>query len=66
LRLVLKRTSRLKWLTFISVCNIIVHEKCLKTVAIPCVSIAATLVKVTEDSFQQHEFAPRVEVCPLG
>ena len=28
------------------VCNIIVHEKCLKTVALPCVSIAATLVKV--------------------
>lgn len=27
------------------VCNIIVHEKCLKTVSLPCVSIAATLVK---------------------
>lgn len=27
------------------VCNIIVHEKCLKTVTLPCVSIAATLVK---------------------
>jgi len=27
------------------VCNIIVHDKCLKTVALPCVSIAATLVK---------------------
>ena len=30
---------------FSAVCNIIVHEKCLKTVALPCVSIAATLVK---------------------
>ncbi|XP_040569190.1 diacylglycerol kinase theta isoform X2 [Lepeophtheirus salmonis] len=27
------------------VCNFIVHEKCLKTVSLPCVSVAATLVK---------------------
>ena len=27
------------------VCNFIVHEKCLKTVTLPCYSVAATLVK---------------------
>ena len=26
-------------------CNFIVHEKCLKTVTLPCYSVAATLVK---------------------
>ena len=29
----------------LSVCNFIVHEKCLKTVTLPCYSVAATLVK---------------------
>ena len=32
-------------LLLISVCNFIVHEKCLKTVTLPCYSVAATLVK---------------------
>ena len=36
------------FLLFFTVCNIIVHEKCLKTVSLPCVSVAATLVKVSE------------------
>ena len=39
------------FLSFFSVCNIIVHEKCLKTVSLPCVSIAATIVKVNVETF---------------
>ena len=31
---------------FISVCNFLVHEKCLKSTTNPCVSVAATIVKV--------------------
>ena len=29
----------------ISVCNFLVHEKCLKTICNPCVGVAATLVQ---------------------
>ncbi len=32
-------------ISFSTVCNFIVHERCLKTVTLPCYSVAATLVK---------------------
>ena len=32
-------------MSYLAVCNFIVHEKCLKTVTLPCYSVAATLVK---------------------
>ena len=41
-----RQNEWIKIFPFITVCNIIVHEKCMKTVALACISIAATLVKV--------------------
>ena len=32
---------------FFSVCNFLVHDKCLKSTTNPCVSVAATIVKVS-------------------
>ena len=34
-------------LLFFSVCNFVVHDRCLKNVVSPCSSIAANLVKVS-------------------
>lgn len=34
----------------ISVCNFLVHDKCLKSTTNPCVSVAATIVKVSHKS----------------
>jgi len=39
--------KKLKWIqSYISVCNFVVHERCLKTVVSACSSIATNLIKV--------------------
>lgn len=34
-----------------SVCNFVVHDRCLKTLVSPCSSIAASLIKVSKSKF---------------
>ena len=44
-------TSELSLYLLFAVCNFVTHERCLADVIIPCVSIAMTLVKVSQSKF---------------
>ena len=38
--------TRVFFLVCVSVCNFVVHDRCMKTVVSPCSSIATSLIKV--------------------